>query len=276
MRAHRFDYPVHPAAALFPMLDDSEIKEMAADIKSNGLLNPIVLLKGAVLDGRNRLKACEIAGIKPRFTQYTGSIDPVFWVISQNCVRRNLTPSQRAIIAVEATELLATLKKDAKQRQKTASGNVSRSETGNARDQLAKVFGTNGNYVQRAQTIKNWCEQKPTNNWVAPSKPRLDFLEIVRDGLESIPSLERKIEYLCNGMKNTDVDDPYREEAINLRTGKDCPTGQLAKHFVALIPKHSMELAYADAKKFLQGEKLARLESLWKRMGKEYNWNTTR
>jgi ParB-like chromosome segregation protein Spo0J len=53
---------VHPVAALFPMLADDELDELVADIKARGLLQPIVLdAEGRVLDGRNRLAACEIA-----------------------------------------------------------------------------------------------------------------------------------------------------------------------------------------------------------------------
>jgi ParB-like chromosome segregation protein Spo0J len=63
---------VHPVAALFPMLADDELEELVADIKERGLLQPIVLdAEGRVLDGRNRLKACELAGVKPTFRNLT-------------------------------------------------------------------------------------------------------------------------------------------------------------------------------------------------------------
>ena len=38
--------PVHPAADLFPMLDDVALKDLAADIKANGLQQPVVMLAG--------------------------------------------------------------------------------------------------------------------------------------------------------------------------------------------------------------------------------------
>jgi hypothetical protein len=64
---------VHPVAALFPMLADDELDELAASIKANGLLQPIVIdTEGAILDGRHRLKACQKADVKPRFETYKG------------------------------------------------------------------------------------------------------------------------------------------------------------------------------------------------------------
>jgi hypothetical protein len=42
----------------------------ADDIRQNGLVEPVALLDGLVLDGRNRLRACEIAGVEPRFVEW--------------------------------------------------------------------------------------------------------------------------------------------------------------------------------------------------------------
>ena len=54
--------PIHPICGLFPMLPQAELEGMAEDIRRRGkLLEPIVLLEGAVLDGRNRLEACQRA-----------------------------------------------------------------------------------------------------------------------------------------------------------------------------------------------------------------------
>jgi ParB-like chromosome segregation protein Spo0J len=59
-------HPVHPIADLFPMMTDEELANLAADIKANGLIHPVVLDKnGVLLDGRNRDRACQIAGIEP-------------------------------------------------------------------------------------------------------------------------------------------------------------------------------------------------------------------
>lgn len=96
-------WPVHPAAELFPLLDDDRLTELAEDIEANGLNEPIWLWDdpddGIVLvDGRNRLAACELVGVKPETRMYEGD-DPIGFVVSQNLHRRHLTTGQRAAVA---------------------------------------------------------------------------------------------------------------------------------------------------------------------------------
>ena len=64
----------HPAAALFPFMevDGPEFGELVADVLEHGLLQPIVLHDGRILDGRNRYRACQHAGIEPRFVEWNG------------------------------------------------------------------------------------------------------------------------------------------------------------------------------------------------------------
>ena len=90
----------HPLANLFPLLAERDLGELADDICTFGLRNPIVLYEGKVLDGRNRLAACRIAGVEPQFTEYGGD-EPLSYVISQNIVRRHLNESQRAILGAK-------------------------------------------------------------------------------------------------------------------------------------------------------------------------------
>ncbi len=45
--------------------------------------------KELLLDGRNRLKACEAAGVEPRFESVNGD-DPLATVISANVKRRKM------------------------------------------------------------------------------------------------------------------------------------------------------------------------------------------
>jgi len=90
-------YEVHPAAEIFPMLDDTAHAELREDIRDNGLRQPITLFAGKILDGRNRAKACAELKIEPRFEYYDGP-DPLGYVISLNLRRRHLNESQRGMV----------------------------------------------------------------------------------------------------------------------------------------------------------------------------------
>ena len=97
---------IHPAAAIFPMMADVELAALADDIKANGQREPVELLDGAILDGRNRYAACELAGVEPCFRTLEHVESPIHYVLSKNLHRRHLTTGQKASIAVEALPLL--------------------------------------------------------------------------------------------------------------------------------------------------------------------------
>jgi ParB-like chromosome segregation protein Spo0J len=87
----------HPYADLFPMMTDEELEALAEDIKENGLCYPVVRYQGMVLDGRNRLLACEKAGVEPTFAEHEGDdASALALVISLNVQRRDMTAGQRA------------------------------------------------------------------------------------------------------------------------------------------------------------------------------------
>jgi hypothetical protein len=88
---------VHPVAALFPMMSDDELADLAADIKANGLNYPIVVDDdGVLIDGRNRLEACKLAGVEPHYEGLNGR-KPEALIVSANLARRNLTKGQQAM-----------------------------------------------------------------------------------------------------------------------------------------------------------------------------------
>lgn len=103
-----FPWPVHPAAELFPLLGDDELRELADDIRQHGLLEPVWLIRSDdgthLLDGRNRYRACEIAGVELRMRYYDGD-DPIGFSLSMNLKRRHLTPGQRDFLALDVEKL---------------------------------------------------------------------------------------------------------------------------------------------------------------------------
>lgn len=104
---------VHPFADLFPMLPDDELAELADDIRSNGLQQAITLdAKGVLIDGRNRLKACEIADVEPFFETFDGDDDAVIaFILSLNVMRRHLWKGQKAMAVAFAYPEASKLKR---------------------------------------------------------------------------------------------------------------------------------------------------------------------
>lgn len=88
---------VHPVAELFPMLSDDELDDLAADIKENGLIHPLIITReGELVDGRNRREALERLGMEARVEVFDG--DPVAYILSANISRRHLNKGQRAML----------------------------------------------------------------------------------------------------------------------------------------------------------------------------------
>lgn len=104
------EHKVHPFAALLPTLPDDELQKLAEDIKNNGQRFSIVRWEGQIIDGRNRLKACEIIGVEPMFRDIgkdtlETDLDVAKSIISSNLIRRHLSASERAVLAVELLEM---------------------------------------------------------------------------------------------------------------------------------------------------------------------------
>lgn len=104
----KYAYKAHPLAETFGIADDEKIEEMADSIRKIGQINPILLIDELVLDGRDRLRACKLAGVEPTVRQYDGPRD---FVALQNVVnalnrdRKHFSKSQLAMAAFRQTSL---------------------------------------------------------------------------------------------------------------------------------------------------------------------------
>jgi len=99
--ANQEPFAFHPAADLFPPLEGIEFDELVADIKANGLIEPVVVHEEMILDGRNRYRACLAAGV-PVTTVEPEIKDLTAYVISANWRRRHLTREQKREVIAKA------------------------------------------------------------------------------------------------------------------------------------------------------------------------------
>lgn len=169
----------HSVANLFPMMNSDEYAALVADIHQHGQREPIWLLEGQILDGRNRWQACRDLGIQPITREYTGPTDMaalVGFVVSLNLKRRHLDKGQLAFVALDIEKALA---EEAKERQRL--GGIDKvpqifAEPIEAREQAAAIVGTNRQYVSDAKKI---AQQAP------------DLAEQVKRGAISLPEAKK-------------------------------------------------------------------------------------
>jgi hypothetical protein len=182
MTTWRQRYKVHPAADVFPMMSDEELKTLGEDIKANGLKHAIVFdMHGTLIDGRNRLEAIERARIVSRinldgpcgpkktafFPTATAAEDTVAAIISLNIHRRHLTKAQQADLIVAAHKASRQVDEVPKQRHVKGKPGSEKDEFKTAVVADANKHGISKSTVERA--IANY--EKATDHPNAP--PRL-------------------------------------------------------------------------------------------------------
>ncbi|MGH3548920.1 MAG: ParB N-terminal domain-containing protein [Pseudonocardiaceae bacterium] len=168
------DWPVHPVADLFPMLGGDELRELADDIAERGLIEPVWLWDDPesvtmLLDGRNRVRACELARIQVRTRRYAGN-DPLGFAIAENVKRRHLNAGQLDFVALAAEPLYAAEAAKCKAQAAGQPRGAKQSSLGaglpqenasdkpirapRARDRAAKVVGASGRGVAQAKRVQ--------------------------------------------------------------------------------------------------------------------------
>lgn len=140
----------HPVSEIFPLMDAEDIGKLAADIKENGLREKIWTFGGKIIDGRNRFKACEIAGVPAKSREYDGDASGlVKFVLSLNLHRRHLSSSQRSMVADKAATLEPGEKLDGD--SNVANATLSQSDA-------AEMLGVSRDSVIRARKVREHAD----------------------------------------------------------------------------------------------------------------------
>jgi hypothetical protein len=257
------EYPIHPAAEVLPMLSDAEHTKLSRDIRRRGLLNPILIYHGEILDGRNRLKACKEVGVKPRFQVVDFDLDehgitPLEYVVSQNLRRRHLSASQQAWSAAVALPLWtktsraisnANLRRGAKRPAATKM----RARGLRSDFQVGKIFGVSPRYVTLAAWLQKHqddlakkvsrgeltlsramrlarereCESK-RNETIAQIATQKSEIELACLDIRTVPPQYRKVQLILTDPPYSNEDLPLWDVLGKLAGTSLCPGGFLA------------------------------------------------
>ncbi len=139
----------HPLADIFPLMEGQSFDLLVRDLREHGLREPIVLHQGRILDGRNRYRACQAAGVEGRYEAYDGA-DPVSLVVSLNLHRRHLGESQRAMVAAKLANMPRGYRTDL-----SPIGEKSSEETKPvSQDEAARLLNVGKRSVERATDVR--------------------------------------------------------------------------------------------------------------------------
>lgn len=147
----------HPAAEIFPLMSEDQFVKLVEDIAEHGLLEPIGIYEGRILDGRNRYQACLRLGVDPSYEPIQlGEMSPIEYALSKNLHRRHLNSAQRAALALA---LLPALSEEASERQrwagkKSQSEHISDPDKGEAAEKAALLVGLGSSTIEKAIAIQ--------------------------------------------------------------------------------------------------------------------------
>lgn len=99
-----YEYEFHELANRFPIIEGEEYDALIDSIERQGLLNPITLYQGKILDGRNRYRAARAAKYNftaKDFLELRVGADPNDFVISTNAQRRHLSTDQKRDLVIQ-------------------------------------------------------------------------------------------------------------------------------------------------------------------------------
>jgi hypothetical protein len=134
------------------MLQGDRLEAFAATVATYGLKTPIVLFENKVLDGRNRLYACDVKNVQPRTEVFTGSFEQAarFARGMNNDARRHSTEPERAIAAARLAKLL---QEESERRMRAGTPAPDGARVGKSAEIAADIVGTSARQTERVMKV---------------------------------------------------------------------------------------------------------------------------
>ena len=181
---------------LLPPLSDEDYRGLEESLKKEGCRDPLVVWGEVLIDGHNRYEICTTHSIPYQTVQrdFPDREAVILWIITNQMSRRNLTPFQRAELALRLKPVVA---EKAKENQREAGGAVKdklpKAEKTSTREELGKIAGVSGKTIDRAEIIL--------------TKGTKENIQEVRDGKASIYGKAKEIKE-----RGKPIDPPKQED----------------------------------------------------------------
>ncbi len=175
----------HPIADAFPLMNERELAELTADIKANGLKTEIDLYQGKILDGRNRYRACQAAGVVVRTRNFAARDEEhaISFAISANLKRKQYSKSRLEAAAAE----LANMKRGA------PPGNANAQKTNPQKCGIEDGQTEEGQLSTKAAADKLGVKVRNVQKAAAIKKADPETFQAIKDGKISTGAAEKKV-----------------------------------------------------------------------------------
>ncbi len=217
--------PFSPIVEIFPEMSADDFKGLKQDIEKNGLLVPIQVQSGKIIDGRHRWRACAELGIPAEYIEVDPKESGIAHAIGCNMQRRQLTEFDK----VEIAHRIGHLPVGSNQHTATAAP---------SQGVLAKSLKTSADTLQRGNKIfRNGSE-------MLKSAVRSGDLSVSDGALMTELPKEKQDELLNNGVKSAKkvIKALNLEKTQKFREKKNALINELAANSLTLngIAKHSV------------------------------------
>jgi len=167
-------YTVHPAAAVFPLIEGDDFNDLCESIRMHGVQHPAMGRGNELIDGRNRMRACEAlkkdgwSGSCPVVEWKDSGHNVAAWIWDTNALRRHMSDDGIALASAAIWPLIAKeneARKDAtkfdSEKAKEARATVgTKTSPPSKRDEKAKsARSTVGQVAAKAGTSKHKARQ---------------------------------------------------------------------------------------------------------------------
>ena len=151
---------------ILPPLTTQEYMELEKSIKDKGVLSPILVWNGYIVDGHNRYEICRtnrIDNFPIKEVEFNNKEEVLEWILSHQLGRRNLTDFQRNEVALKYEKIISERMRE----RMSEMGKVGAEITNNGvrpneptpnnstskRKELAKIANTSEGSIQRTKYI---------------------------------------------------------------------------------------------------------------------------
>lgn len=182
-------------------MQKDEFNELVQSISEIGLLEPIKLFNGKILDGKHRYKACLEIGVTPKFENFTGTeLEAVEYVRSKNKDRRHLNETQKGYVTLSLEEYVSKLKERAKENLSLGGGDrKSEAYKSPLTRVLNPVFETKSFSVPETKTITPVNVQKEIAKTAGVSQGTIGYIQKAIKAVEAGKLQPSVLEDMRNG-----------------------------------------------------------------------------